>query len=80
MKEQMNFTIDTVIAMVVEELADELGQDAKDVLTDFCLSKTGQALYDESTKLWWNGPSYIADMYMDELSAAATMNHFLVGK
>ncbi len=34
---------------------------------DFCLSKTGKALYDESTKLWCNGPSYIADIYREEL-------------
>lgn len=30
---------------------------------------TGKALYDESTKLWWNGPSYIADMYKEEVNA-----------
>lgn len=38
----------------------------EDVLADFCVSKTGRALYDASTRLWWNGPSYIADMYKDE--------------
>ena len=68
-KEQMNFTIDMLITMVVEELAEDLGKDRKDVLADFCLSKTGKALYDESTKLWCNGPSYIADIYREELEA-----------
>ncbi len=68
-KEQMNFTIDTLITMVVEELAEDLGKDTEDVLVDFCVSKTGKALYDESTKLWWNGPSYIVDMYKEELIA-----------
>ena len=29
--------------------------------------KVKQALYDEKTKLWCNGPSYIAEVYMEEL-------------
>ena len=66
-KEQMNFTIDMLITMVVEELAEDMGKDRKDMLADCCLSKTGKALYDESTKLWCNGPSYIADIYREEL-------------
>ena len=68
-KGQMDFTIDMLIAMTVEELAEDLGKDTKDVLADFCVSKTGKALYDESTKLWWNGPSYIADIYKKELDS-----------
>ena len=52
--------------MVVEELAKETGKDYKEVLTDFLTSKTGKALYDDSNGLWHNGPSYIADMYIDE--------------
>lgn len=23
-------------------------------------------IFDEESKLWWNGPSYIADMYLKE--------------
>ena len=71
-KGQMDFTIDMLIAMTVEELAEDLGKDTKDVLADFCVSKTGKALYDESTKLWWNGPSYIADIYKKELDSETT--------
>ena len=67
-KDKMDFTIDTLIAMVVEELSEDLGKDSKEILADFCISKTGKALYDESTKLWWNGPSYIADIYKKELA------------
>ena len=33
-KDQMNFTIDMLITMVVEELAEDLGKDTKDVLAD----------------------------------------------
>lgn len=67
-KERMDYTIDLLIAMVVEEIAEETGKDRKDILIDFLSSKTGKLLYDETTKLWWSGPSYIAEMYMQEIN------------
>ena len=63
-KERMDYTIDLLIAMVVEET----GKDRKDILIDFLSSKTGKFLYDETTKLWWSGPSYIAEMYIQEVN------------
>ena len=59
-KERINYTIDLLIA-------EETGRDRKEVLMDFLCSRTGKALYDEKTKLWCNGPSYIAEVYMEEL-------------
>lgn len=59
----MNYTIDLLITMVTEET----GKDRKDALTYFLCSRTGKALYDEKTKLWCNGPAYIAELYMEEL-------------
>ena len=59
-KEKMNYTIDLLITMVTDEIAEETGKDRNEVLTDFLCSKTGKALYDEKTKLWCNGPAYIA--------------------
>ena len=67
-KERMDYTIDLLIAMVVEEIAEETGKDRKDILIDFLSSKTGKFLYDETTKLWWSGPSNIAEMYMQEIT------------
>lgn len=67
-KERMDYTIDLLIAMVVEEIAEETGKDRKDILIDFLSSKTGKFLYDETTKLQWSGPSYIAEMYMQEVN------------
>ena len=66
-KEKMNYTIDILITMVTEEIAEETGKDRKEALIDFMSSKTGKALYDEKTKLWCNGPAYIAELYMEEL-------------
>ena len=66
-KEKMNYTIDLLITMVTDEIAEETGKDRNEVLTDFLRSKTGKALYDEKPKLWCTGPAYIAELYMEEL-------------
>ena len=65
-KDQIDFTIDVLIAMAVEEIAEDTGKKPKEVLSDFLVSKTGKLLCDEKTKLWCNGPSYLADMYKEE--------------
>ena len=65
-EEQKKFAIDALITLVVEELVQDLHLDPTTALTRFVASKTGALLYDESSKLWWNGPSYIADMYKKE--------------
>lgn len=66
-KAKMNYTIDLLVTMVTDEIAEETGKDRKEILTDFLCSKTGKALYDEKTKLWCNGPAYIAELYREEL-------------
>lgn len=66
-EEQKNFAVDAAVALVVEELANDLKIDPTTVLRDFVASKTGALLYDESSKLWWNGTSYIAQMYKEEI-------------
>ena len=43
-KEKMNYTIDLLITMVTDEIAEETGKDRKEILTDFLCSKTGKAL------------------------------------
>ncbi|MDO4962303.1 MAG: hypothetical protein Q4E57_10725 [Eubacteriales bacterium] len=65
-KEKIDFTIDLLITMVVEELSETTKESRQTLLNDFLKSKTGRLLYDKSSKLWWNGPSYIADMYLEE--------------
>ena len=65
-KDRLDYTVDALKSLVVTELAEELKKDDKEILEDFLVSNTGKALYDSETKLWCNGPSYIADMYKDE--------------
>lgn len=64
-KEKMDYTIDLLITMIVEEIAEETGKESKEILTDFLSSKIGKVLYDADTKLWCYGPSYIADLYLE---------------
>ena len=68
-KERLNYTIDLLVTMAVEEISISTEKDSKEVLADFLTSKTRKALYDDTTKLWWTGPSYIAEMYLEEIAA-----------
>ena len=65
-QEQKEFAIDLLVTLVVEELEKNPGGDPTSLLSAFVASKTGALLYDESSKLWWNGPSYIAELYREE--------------
>lgn len=66
-EEQKKFAVDATVTLVVEVLANDLKLSPITVLKDFVASETGALLYDESSKLWWDGPSYIADMYKNEI-------------
>ena len=59
--------IDLMVTMVVDDLAEEMHLSPTDLLPRFIASRTGKLLYDETSKLWWSGPSYIADMYKAEI-------------
>ncbi len=62
--------IDLMVSMVVDELAGEMQLNPTDLLSRFIVSRTGRLLYDESSKLWWSGPSDIAEMYKAEVENA----------
>lgn len=59
--------IDMMVAMVVDELAGDMGMNPTELLPKFAASRTGKLLYDETSKLWWSGPSDIAEMYKAEI-------------
>ena len=59
-----------MVSMVVDELAGEMQLNPTDLLSRFIVSRTGRLLYDESSKLWWSGPSDIAEMYKAEVENA----------
>ena len=73
-EEQKKFAVDVMVTLVVGELVNDLKLDSKVLLKDFVASRTGALLYDESSKIWWNGPSYIADLYKKEIEENGKAN------
>lgn len=63
---RINTAIDLLAAMVVDEIALEENRDPSDILSEFFSSDTAKMLYDESCKMWWDGPSEIVDCYRKE--------------
>ena len=57
------FAMDLTAMMAVEQLSAGKKQSQEKVLLDFMESNTAKMLYDDSTKLWWDGPSSIAKEY-----------------
>ncbi len=60
--------IDLLVTMVVDELAEEMSVPPEELLSEFIASNTGKLLYDETSKLWWSGPSDLAEMYKKEIA------------
>lgn len=64
-KESILATADLLTAMAVEEIAHRKGISTDEALLGFLSSQTARMLYDnEEAKLWWDGPSAIADEYL----------------
>lgn len=67
-EEKRNNAIDLIVTMVVDELATDMKREPSELLPQFVTSRTGKLLYDEASKLWWSGPSDIAEMYKAEIT------------
>ena len=65
-REKENNAIDLTIAMTVQEIAETENRDPSDVLPEFLASRTARLLYDPAAKLWWDGPSDIAERFFAE--------------
>ena len=66
--ERENNAIDLAAAMTVQEIAETKQRDPSDVLPEFLSSGTARMLYDPELKLWWDGPSSIAERYFKEIA------------
>lgn len=60
------FAMDLTAKMAIEEIAQETKQNQEKVLLEFMKSKTAKMLYDDSTKLWWDGPSSVAEEFKNQ--------------
>ena len=61
-----NNAIDLLVTMVIDELSCDLHIEPTKLLPQFVSSITGRLLYDKESRLWWSGPSDIAEMYKKE--------------
>ena len=64
--EKTLLAMDLTAMMAVEQLADETKQSEEKVLLDFMESNAAKMLYDDSTKLWWDGPAVAAEEFKSE--------------
>ena len=71
-KDRIDNAIDMLVTLTVEEIAGQENIDPSDALTSFLSTHTAEMLYDEENKLWWDGPSYIAEQYFSETSQKET--------
>lgn len=62
------FAMDLTAKMAIEQLAQETNQPLEKVLLDFMKSNTAKMLYDDATKLWWDGPSVVAEEFKNQKS------------
>ena len=58
--------MDLTAMMAVEQLSKETKQPQEKILLDFMESNTAKMLYDDSTKLWWDGPSVAAEDFKNQ--------------
>ena len=66
-KELITNTMDLLAAMAAACIAADLGISNTQALAGFLASRTAEMLYDDETKLWWDGPAAIAQMYEREI-------------
>ena len=57
--EKTKAAMDLVAVMAIEEIAAYRGVSTDEVLTEFLCSPQAAMLYDDSLKLWWDGPAAV---------------------
>lgn len=67
MDEKINFSMNLTTLMAVEQIAKEQHKDIEEVLISFMESNTCRMVYDDSTKLWWDGPVAVVQEYKTEM-------------
>lgn len=63
-----NAAIDMNIQMAVDDLSEILHKSVEEILPQFLQSRTCAILYDREYKLWWDGPSAIVELYLEEIN------------
>lgn len=65
-EDKISFAMDLAAMLTIEELSMDMGRPLDEVFIDFMGSNTAAMLFDDETKLWWDGPLSIAAAYKAE--------------
>ena len=68
-KEKKIYAMNLVTMMIVEDIAKETRRPTEEVLLKFMQSEMAEKLYDDSLKLWWDGPDALRERYEKEFDA-----------
>ena len=68
-KEKKIYAMNIVTELLVEDIAKETRRPTEEVLLDFMQSEMAEKLYDDSLKLWWDGPDALRERYEKEFDA-----------
>ena len=58
--------------LAAEEIAERMGCSRTKALAELLSSDIGEAIYDDSLKLWWESPRALADAYLANRSKPKT--------
>lgn len=61
--------MDLVATLAIDQISSERGESPTETLIEFLGSDTAAHLYDDTLKLWWDGPSEVADLFRKESEA-----------
>ena len=68
-KEKKIYAMNLVTMMIVEDIAKETRRPMEEVLLKFMQSEMAEKLYDDSLKLWWDGPDALRERYEKEFDS-----------
>ena len=68
-KDKTVLAMNLVTMMIVKDIAEETGRPVEEILLDFMQSEMAEKLYDDSLKLWWDGPDAFRERYKKEFAA-----------
>ncbi|MBR0496475.1 MAG: hypothetical protein IJJ71_09910 [Treponema sp.] len=77
MNEKILAAMDLSVTLAVQEIAEKTNVSLSSALLSFMESNTGRMIYDDSTKLWAEGPSSITDTFLKETKQSAKTKNLL---
>lgn len=71
-QEDLHLILPSKIALAIDQIAAETGEDPVELLPKFYASEVYAKLKDESTKYWWFGPAELKELYLRERASGNT--------